>query len=93
MVHIPLKGGGKTPCTAQERTLWISEETWRLVDQRTALRLNLPVYQRCLHTATRRIKASLQEYRKKLVSMMEETVRALFSTDHISEAWVIIHRW
>ena len=47
-----------------ERAAWISEATWRLVDQRTALRQKHPVDQQDLWTTTRRFQALIKEESK-----------------------------
>ena len=78
--------------TAQEKATCVSEATWRLADQRKALRRRHTEYQQELRAETRIFQAALQEDRRRRVSKAGEDIEDLLVADHMREAWRNIHR-
>ena len=80
----------------QRRKGWISEESWRLIDQKNALR-RLPgrLNQTASRYLTRCLKASLQEDRKARAAAAGALAEAELNQDppRIKEAWNVIRRW
>ena len=75
---------------------WISDASWRLVDQKNALcRLPGPLNYTEYRRLTRRLKASFQEDRKQRTATAGALAEAELNQDppRIKEAWNIIRRW
>ena len=82
------------PCKAR-RNAWISEETWRLVDERVSAR-RYPRYRQAFKRKLgRAVKASLVAVRKRRADEAGEEVEALVKADPplIQEAWYHIQGW
>ena len=80
----------------QRSKSWISEASWRIVDQKNALRrLPGPTNQIEYRRLTRSLKSSLKEDRKRRAATAGALAEAELNHDppHIKEAWNVIRRW
>ena len=73
--------------------MWISEDTWRWMNQRTALRRTHTAGQRELRTAMRRFQTELKEDRRCRARKAGEDIETLVETDQMREEWSKIQRW
>ena len=78
----------------QHRNAWISEETWKLVDERVSARRGPRVLAR-LRRLGRAIKASLKGYRRRRVEEVWKAVEALLGEDppNAKETWRRMKGW
>ena len=78
----------------QHRNAWISDETWKLVDERVSARRG-PRVQARLRRLGRAIKASLKGDRRRRVEEAEKAVEALLGEDppNAKEAWRRMKGW
>ena len=81
----PEKGIKKPTQMAREKALWISDATWRLVDERTALRRTHMADHQELMTAMRRFQAALQEDMRFRVSKLGEDIEKIVESDQTRE--------
>ena len=72
---------------------WILEITWRLAEQRTALRRTHTADQRKIRRATRRFQVELKEDRRCRVSKSGKEIETLVDYDQAKTAWSKIQRW
>ena len=72
----------------QHRNAWISDETWKLVDERVSMRRE-PRAQTRMRRLGRSIKASLKGDRRRRVEEAGKAVEALLGEDppNAKEAW------
>ena len=73
---------------------WISEETWRLIDERVSARRGTGVHSR-IRRLGRAIQASLQGDRKRRVETAGQEVETLLGEDppNAKEAWRRLKGW
>ena len=78
----------------QHRNAWISNETWKLVDEGVSLRRG-PKVQARLRRLGRAIQASLKGYRRRRVEEAGKAVEALLGEDppNAKEAWQRMKGW
>ena len=79
--------------TAQEKATWISETTWRLADQRTAMRRRHMTGQRELRASTRIFQEAPKEEMRPRVSKAGAYIEALVEADHTRKSYINIQRW
>ena len=78
----------------KHRNAWVSEETWRLTDERVSAKRGTRVRAR-LQRLGRAFRASLKGYRKRRVEAAGKDVEALLGGDppNAKEAWRRMKRW
>ena len=74
-------------------TPWISDATWKIADQRTALGRKRRNNQGEHRVLTRRFQAALKEDRKIRVRRAGEDIEALVPKDKVREAWSKTQWW
>ena len=72
---------------------WISDTTWKLADQRMALRSNFMENQQERRTATRRFHLALRKESRYRVRKVGEEIKELVVNDQLREVWNKIQRW
>ena len=78
----------------RHKNAWISEETWRLVDERVSARMGTGVYTR-IWRLVRAIQARLQGDRKRRVEVAGQEVETMLGKDppNPKEAWRRLKGW
>ena len=90
-----LKRKIKKPSRKDRSTLalWISDTTWNIADQRTALVRKSRTNQGELRVLTQRFQAALKEYRRSRVRRVGEEIEALVSNNQVRDVWSKTRRW
>ena len=73
--------------------LWISDTTWNIADQRTALVRKSRTNQGELRELMQRFQAALKEYRRSRVRRVGEEIESLVSNDQVREVRSKNQRW
>lgn len=88
--RIPAVHGGNH----REWRSWISENTWRLVDQRAALRRSSGLDRtRELNIITGRIRRSIRQDRKRRTEEAGAEIERCLNTNDVRGAWSLLKRW
>ena len=90
----PTEGSAKTSREGQTQNVWISEETWRLVDERVSVQRGTGVQMR-IRRLGRAIRESLQGDRKRRVETVGQDVETLLGGDppKPKEVWRRLKGW
>ena len=75
------------------RSSWISDDTWRIVDQKNALRRLPGNNQAEYRRLNRRLKSALSSDRKRRCAAAGEAAEAELSVGNTREAWKIVRNW
>ena len=77
----------------RSRPHWISEDTWALVDRRSALRLSPGYSQAELRRLNRQVNASLKADRKRRVTKAGNAIEAALASKDVKAAWDKVKAW
>ena len=78
---------------SRARRDWISAETWKLVDRRSALRRNGNHEQAEARRLTRQIRTSFKEDRKQRTARAGEAIESDLHEDKLQAAWSKLKTW
>jgi hypothetical protein len=77
----------------KRRKSWISEATWRLVDQQTVGKRNGSIQGRDLRILNSKIRRSLRQDRRRRTEAAGEAIQAALENNDVRRAWDMLKRW
>ena len=93
-IFAELKMNTSKPAERERRNnKWISEETWRLIDQRAGMRQKGELVQALSRRIGRQIKNALKKDRIKRAEKVASEVEGFLSAGELQEAWRAIKGW